>query len=204
MELNREVYLREFLTGNAHNMVSYLQVSDQSYNVAWNILDEAYNHKRLMLDACTQMMLDPNFTTKSDDPKSKQIFQNTFEQIKGNFEVLKVTRDQLLAQLCLSRLDSETAQDFERFIGFTRETPTLQQIHEFLIRESSIGLHTAFMEPSSDVQPAEDFEYEDCPDDCSECEKESDSEQDVCNACGSEEHLTSDCALYKDYNGNSA
>jgi hypothetical protein len=144
--LEKFLYLRECLVGNAFNLIAHLQVTDSSYEIAWRILDEAYNQPRLMIDACTQMIWNPNFVTRANDRASKQNFHNTFEQVRGNFEVLQVTRDQLLAQFVLNRLDIETARDFENFIGFTRETPSIQQIHKFLIHENAVAAHQAIMD----------------------------------------------------------
>lgn len=88
--------------GEALTFVSFLQLDEESYNMAWQILDRNYeSRKKVMTHIIKQILaLSTRPTSKDDNPL--RTFRSEFEQAYGNLFLQKVTWEQIFVQLVVS------------------------------------------------------------------------------------------------------
>ncbi|XP_075162729.1 uncharacterized protein LOC142235359 [Haematobia irritans] len=101
-------YLTSLLRDDASRLIRHLQVSDASYSVAWERLEERYDRPRHIVTSYieTFMSLKP---AKEEDPVGlRKISDTTHEVIRGLDAIGKNGRDPWLLHLLSGKLDAET------------------------------------------------------------------------------------------------
>lgn len=68
------IYLKECLTGEALNFISFLQLDEESYEMAWQILDLNYDSKRKVVAHIIKQLTNPSYRTKSGDDNALRSF----------------------------------------------------------------------------------------------------------------------------------
>lgn len=63
-------YLKSSLTGDASNVISALEISELNYEVAWGLLKERYDNKRLIVHTHLKSIMDLPPLTKEDSTKA--------------------------------------------------------------------------------------------------------------------------------------
>lgn len=136
-EEEKFLYLREHLQDEALELISYLEITRDSYGEAFEILDNEYLQPRLILQTVVDQIMDPEFKVDSQTKGSIRKFKTKFEGIRGNIKLLKIDVDQLLQQICIWRMDGPAKARLEDFLGYNREIPSLSKFHNFLQKENA-------------------------------------------------------------------
>lgn len=66
-------YLKASLTGDASNVISSLEISDTNYDVAWTLLKERYDNKRVIVQNHIKAILDLPSMTKENHAELRKI-----------------------------------------------------------------------------------------------------------------------------------
>lgn len=124
-------------TEAALEAISNLEVSEQSYDLAWQLLDRRYNSKRRLLESKMRFLSDSKFRTQKNDSLSTFVKQNVLANIKE----LQVSTDAMyqdvVMELVLPRLYSDCRARFrdreERMLHLQKDR-SVQDCDEFLSR----------------------------------------------------------------------
>ncbi|XP_055590885.1 uncharacterized protein LOC129742966 [Uranotaenia lowii] len=126
-------YLRSSLSGEALQEVLSIELSDVNYSVAWEILTERYENKKLIVKA----YLDALFSLEPIRKESFESINNLISEFEKNLLMLqKVGEDTdgwstILAHMLCSRLDSVTLRNWETQHK-SKEVPKYEDMRKFL------------------------------------------------------------------------
>lgn len=126
-------YLRSCLKGEAAAVIQSLISSDENYEIAWSLLVDRYDNKRVIVQNHLKALLNQPAITRESAITLRQLLNN----INTHSRALKVlglsvdTWDAILIFLMTSKLDKTTHQEWEKTIS-SSELPTLKQFTEFL------------------------------------------------------------------------
>ena len=124
-------YLRSSLSGEALYKIFHLEEDiDANYEVAWNILCQAYENKRLLITTHALAIIGP-YKMKADDPKELIKLRDTFVQ---HAEALKslgiIIPEEILVLLFETKLDSATVEAWDKTIRGDK-FPTFKELYNF-------------------------------------------------------------------------
>ncbi|XP_018394544.1 PREDICTED: uncharacterized protein LOC108773282 [Cyphomyrmex costatus] len=104
-------YLKSTLTGDASGVISALEISAANYQIAWDILKERYDNRRMIVHTHIKAILDLPSLTKEDSTELRRILRT------GQSDMYKLSR-----QLNVPR----------RTGTICTETPTFKQFNDFI------------------------------------------------------------------------
>lgn len=110
-------YLKSCLKGEAANVIKSLEVSSQNYQMAWTLLNDRFENKRLITNNHLRGILDLEKLIK----ESPSTLRNLSDEINKHLRCLKTlghpveSWDILLIQILVSKLDPMTRREWEQF-----------------------------------------------------------------------------------------
>lgn len=127
-------YLKVSLKGEAYRIVQSIQISDDNFKIAWDLVNERYSNKREQVFAYIKRFLSlPNVQTESAIAILNLV--DNINEIIRSLEVLGQTidnfGDSLMTYLILQKLDCSTKLWWERQLE-CKEIPKLKELIEFL------------------------------------------------------------------------
>ncbi|XP_055590026.1 uncharacterized protein LOC129742190 [Uranotaenia lowii] len=131
--MEKFTYLKSSLSGEALKEVLSIELSDVNYAVAWEILTERYENKKLIVKA----YLDALFSLEPIRKESFESINNFISEFEKNLLMLqKVGEDTdgwstILAHMLCSRLDSVTLRSWETQHN-CKEVPKYEDMKKFL------------------------------------------------------------------------
>lgn len=143
-DISKFHYLKTYLEGSAKAVINSVNVSGNNYQIAWSLLCDRYNNKRLLINEHIKCL----FSIEALSRESDRGLRNLVDTISKNLSSLKVLGepiekwDTLIIYLGSAKLDSATARSWEEFRS-TLETPTLEQFFNFL-RQRATVLETVY------------------------------------------------------------
>ncbi|XP_036150568.1 uncharacterized protein LOC118648342, partial [Monomorium pharaonis] len=120
-------------SGNAAEVISSIELSNQNYDIAWDLLKERYNNVKVLVQAHIQAIFELPTMVKENANDLRQIADGTARHIRA-LKALKRpadTWDDLIIYILSSKLNSGTARQWRTSLK-EREIPTLKQFMAFL------------------------------------------------------------------------
>ncbi|XP_055370715.1 uncharacterized protein LOC129605155 [Condylostylus longicornis] len=128
-------YLKTNLIGEAEKLIRHLPISDQNYNIAWKILTERYDNKRLLVSSIIDKFLNQPSLTPGSSKSIKQMFDTTNECVlsleNSGFNVVG-SWDPILLQIIYKKLDRETYSLYELSLKQPKEIQSLEKFLNFI------------------------------------------------------------------------
>ncbi|XP_031339663.1 uncharacterized protein LOC116168131 [Photinus pyralis] len=140
-------YLKSSLTGSAAEVIASLGVSNDNYAIAWNLLRDRFENKRLIIKNHIGALINlPNVTKDS-----AQSLRQLLDTINSQLRALKVLNlpiehwDAIIIELITIKFDFATNKEWES-LKFNNDLPTLKEMIEFITHRckmlESIGKQT--------------------------------------------------------------
>lgn len=128
--VQRLQYLMSYVSGNAHKMISTLELTDANYTVAWQTLSDEYEDSDTMVHChIDKFYAIPKLTTATVSSFTE--LYATASSVLNSLDAIRVTsRDPWVIYLLLSKLDHETKVLWSREPG--NAAPTLVDFMAFL------------------------------------------------------------------------
>ena len=126
-------YLKACLKGRAAEAISSIQVTNENYDDAWDILSQRFENKKLSVFSHVAAIVDfPNLTKENVTS-----LRNLYDEAERRLRALKNLGEKvdnwgsLLIYVIISKLDSRTRKAWEEE-NKNSEIPTLKQLQDFL------------------------------------------------------------------------
>ncbi|XP_036141176.1 uncharacterized protein LOC105832314 [Monomorium pharaonis] len=138
--VEKMLYLKTCLTGDAAKLVINIPMSEDSFSIAWQKLVSRYENKRILIS----LQLDKLANLKQIQTKSARDLNALISTVSETLEALKAlgcpieTWDVILVHQLGRLLDADTREVWEVKLGSTTSYPTLRQFEEFLIGQSRV------------------------------------------------------------------
>lgn len=132
-------YLKSCLKGEAAEVIRALNVSDNNYEIAWGLLKDRYENKRLIVHNHVKALFELQPIVK----ESLQPLRKLLDDVKKNLRALKSLGekvddwDTLLIYMISSKLDITTKREWEESI-ISNELPTMERFYEFLAQRCQL------------------------------------------------------------------
>lgn len=126
-------YLKCFLRENASRIIENIEISEVNYEMAWGLLEERYNNKRVIIQNHMTALLE--LPTPNKDSASG--LRNLLDTILRHIRALKMlgepteSWDTPLVCFLVLKLDRETRKEWERSVKGS-EMPRLENLTDFL------------------------------------------------------------------------
>ncbi|KAK9739423.1 Protein of unknown function (DUF1759) [Popillia japonica] len=129
-------YLQASLQGEALNVVRSLEISNNTYEVAWNLLKRRYDNKKLMISTHIKAIFNITEITK----ESHAALRNLCDSLQKHLRALEMLKqpvkmwDLILLHIMSTKLDYNTNKEWETLISKKGEDdmPTVNELIEFL------------------------------------------------------------------------
>lgn len=130
-DLQKFIYLKDALRGDALNKISIYDVSEENYKSAWKLLNDSYERKRILIAKHLDAILDLPAPDKSD-PKGLTRLVDDMRQHVNLLASLDVRPDQhLLIRIIERALPTGTRVKWEETLSLDI-SPTLEQLYQFI------------------------------------------------------------------------
>ncbi|XP_065072518.1 uncharacterized protein LOC135696909 [Ochlerotatus camptorhynchus] len=129
------LHLRNCLTGEAKDKIDQDVVNNNDYDMAWKILKDAYEDKRLIMDTHIDAILDFQKIGKENRGKSisklVEVCAKHADALKGHGYVVEGLSELIIVNVLYKKLDRETQEHWELKLG-TGKTPVFKEFMDFL------------------------------------------------------------------------
>lgn len=132
-------YLKASLTGDAGNVISSLEISDLNYEVAWNLLRERYDNKRVIVRTHIKAIMELPSMVKENSAELRRIADGAVRHIQALQALKRPTAhwDDLLVYILSSKLDATTLREWQSSLVGT-DPPTFKQFSDFITHRCQI------------------------------------------------------------------
>ncbi|CAG9584275.1 unnamed protein product [Danaus chrysippus] len=150
-DVNKFHYLKTYLEGPASAVINSVSVSSDNYSLAWKLLCERYDNKRLLINEHIKCL----FSIESLTKESHSGLRNLIDTLSKNLNALHILGeptdkwDTLIIFLASAKLDSVTSRKWEEYRS-NKDAPTLDDFYDFL-RKRSMVLETMNVNKPSKV-----------------------------------------------------
>ncbi|KAL0883544.1 hypothetical protein ABMA27_015698 [Loxostege sticticalis] len=137
--INKFHYLKSYLQGPAISVINSVTVSSDNYIIAWNLLVERYDNKRLLINEHIKCLFSIEALTK----ESHSGIRNLIDTLSKNLNALNTLGeptdkwDTLIIYMASAKLDSVTARTWEEFRS-NKDSPTLEEFYSFLRQRATV------------------------------------------------------------------
>jgi hypothetical protein len=127
-------YLIASLKNKAKDLISNLQTTNENFLVAWQLVTQRYNNKRLIAVMHAKHLCQTPQVKKGDASSLRQLINhvsshmNALQALSLNVPV----QDLMLTHLMLATLDNQTHQEWEQITASRTDTPTTAELVTFL------------------------------------------------------------------------
>lgn len=132
-------YLKSALTGEAAKVITALEITNDNYEVAWNILKQRFENKKLLTHHLIRTLLDLPSITKESHVDLRQLADNV-SQITQNLAKLGQPIEYFsiwIIHIMLPKIDKGSRREWEFKRAEVEEFPTLDEFINFLINRSA-------------------------------------------------------------------
>lgn len=132
-KVQRFYYLQSSLKDVASQVIHSLQLTEQNYDLAWQLLTERYENKRAIVQAHIKGIFDLQPITK-ESHASLRTFLDTFQKHFRSLEALDESAkhwDTILIFLLSSKLDKATKREWENYIKNENKNNTFHTTKQF-------------------------------------------------------------------------
>ncbi|XP_018376530.1 PREDICTED: uncharacterized protein LOC108769819 [Trachymyrmex cornetzi] len=126
-------YLRTSLSGEAADVISSLEISDLNYEVAWKLLKDRYDNKRVIVHTHIKAIMELPSLTKENSIELRQVADGASKHIRALQALKRPTSqwDDLLVYILSSKLDAITLREWQSSLSDT-DLPNLKQLLDFM------------------------------------------------------------------------
>lgn len=153
-------YLISSLEGEALHLIQSLEITDNNYKIAWDLLKERYENKRIIINSHLKSLFDLPVLTKENATALRR-FLDTFNKDIRALKTLgqPVSQwDSILIHLLVSKLDFSSKREWETKIK-PNTLPTLDDFSKFLNARCQL-LETLFTRSSNNNNINNNTSYE--------------------------------------------
>ncbi|XP_018403530.1 PREDICTED: uncharacterized protein LOC108780351 [Cyphomyrmex costatus] len=131
--VQRLQYLRTSLSGEAADVISSLEISDLNYEVAWKLLRDRYDNKRVIVHTHIKAIMELPCSVKENSSELRQIADGASKHIRALQALKRPTShwDDLLVHILSAKLDAVTLREWQTSLTGT-DLPNLQQFLDFV------------------------------------------------------------------------
>lgn len=128
-------YLKSNLEGEAESLIKGLQVTERNYDSAWEILQNRYENKRLLVDHELKKIFSLSKITIENSKSIKHLIDTTNEclQSLSNLDISIEEWDPLIVFMTVQKLPTETHQLWEQS-QLTDDVASFKDLNTFLVR----------------------------------------------------------------------
>lgn len=135
--VQRLQYLKSYLSGEAEQLVRYVQVSDANYAKCWKVIEERYSNKKYLSHCILTRLLSQRNASTESASYLKELIDTSSDCLNalGNLGVDVSTWDIIVIHLLSQKLDPESRKQWELNVttSVTSDSlPTFNQFKEFL------------------------------------------------------------------------
>lgn len=125
-------YLQTNVTGEAMKIISHLQLTDNNYEIALQLIENRYDNPRKITEMYIDTILDLSMT--SGKSASIKLFHDTLKEcIEGLNNVgIQAEESAFITRMCIRKLDFESLKVFEQNLTNPKQLPSLQTLLSFL------------------------------------------------------------------------
>jgi hypothetical protein len=127
-------YLTASVQGEARGLLSYLQITNENFSVAWQLLVQRYNNIRLISMMHAKNLCHKPHVIRGNASSLRALINHVSSHINALQALsLNVTmQDLMMNQLIVASLDHQLQQDWEIFTASSSDIPTLADLITFL------------------------------------------------------------------------
>jgi len=132
--VQRSQFLISSLKNEAKDLVSNLQITNENFLVAWQLVTQHYNNQRLIATIHAKHLCQIPQVKKGDASSLRKLTNHVSSHISALYALsLKVTfQDLMLNHLMLATLDAETQKEWELLMASRVDTPTTSELINYL------------------------------------------------------------------------
>lgn len=132
-------YLRASLIGSAPQVIQSLEFTTDNYDIAWNTLCDRFNNKQLLIHNHLRAIFNTESVVAASATKIRHLYENLFKHLNSLKQLGEPTDswDTLLIFIISSKLDKNTAQDWEKRKA-NNNAITLNDFKEFLKKRANL------------------------------------------------------------------
>ncbi|XP_055916401.1 uncharacterized protein LOC129949150 [Eupeodes corollae] len=133
-DIDKLHFLQTCLIGDAHRFMQNIAVESASYEKAWELLEERYNHKRILVHIQMQSLFGQPSLTRETASGLKELLYTTRECLLAleNLEVPISSWDTVLIWFLVQKLPSTSQKLWEEKLGNSKDLPKFDAFSEFL------------------------------------------------------------------------
>lgn len=151
------LHLRNSLDGDAKDKIDQEVINSNDYSLAWNILENAYEDKRLIMDTHIDAILDIPKVTKDNRGKSitklVDICTKHTEALSSHGFKVEGLAELLLVNVLYKKLDRETQEQWELELG-AGDLPVFSEFMDFLRERGRVLVRTSHSQHQGPQQGA--------------------------------------------------
>ncbi|XP_051170292.1 uncharacterized protein LOC127287411 [Leptopilina boulardi] len=132
-------YLRSYLKGNAARVIENIETSEANYGIAWKLLEDRYNNKRIIVVNHMQALIDLQSVIKESAPCLRDLLDTTLKHVRALKVLGQPTESWDVPLICLisAKLDKESRREWERSVKGIN-VPSFDSFIEFLREKCQI------------------------------------------------------------------
>lgn len=134
-EIQKYYYLKSSLEAEASEVIQNMEVSADNYVVAWNLLEERFENKKLIIHNHVKSIFDFPQLYKESHIELRKLFDNVTRHLRSLKTIGEPTEfwDTLLIHIIINKFDSTTRRDWESYdkIG-ENQISTMKDLNKFL------------------------------------------------------------------------
>lgn len=181
-------YLKSSVKQKASDAISHLKITEENFKIAWEILMQRFDNKRMQISAYVDTLLDlPQIG--SDHAEGMIKFHDTVKDCMQALNSLKIDTnnwDALIIQILTRKMDNTLRKEYEMTINNPTEVQKLSELLSFL--ESKFRMLEILQRNEATKQKSENVNQKTMP-----MNKVSETTNKYkCNLC-SESHYTGSC-----------
>uniref|UniRef100_A0A8D8Q0I4 CCHC-type domain-containing protein n=1 Tax=Cacopsylla melanoneura TaxID=428564 RepID=A0A8D8Q0I4_9HEMI len=133
-------YLKSSLKGEALGLVGSLSSSGQNYKIAWTLLRDHYENKRLIINDHLKAIFEVPVVGTQDFKGFSMLANEVRKNLKA-IEALEISVegwDPLLLYIISNKLDRDTQREWETSISSNKEMPLVTELLDFLVNKGKV------------------------------------------------------------------
>jgi diphosphomevalonate decarboxylase len=149
-------YLIASLQNEAKDLISNLHITNENFIVAWQLITQRYDNKRLIAIMHAQQLCHLPELKKPDAASLRQLISHFTSHLNAlNAMSLSVTiQDLMLNTLLLASLDPQTQREWELFTSRWRDIPSTTELVSFVEAWcKAVELLQVFQSPRTNSAP---------------------------------------------------
>ncbi|XP_031330987.1 uncharacterized protein LOC116161684 [Photinus pyralis] len=138
--VQRFYYLKSALKGEAAHLLNSLEVTDANYNIAWNLLKERYENRKLIISTHIKSIFELPLVLKDSHKSLRSLIDNFNKHLRSlkNLELPTDKWDILLIYILVNKLDTTSKHEWEKSSVNNSDLPSLADLLKFLVDRCQI------------------------------------------------------------------